>query len=99
MTAGGDDGMDAALADIRRACDAAEALVRTGTDPARAFTGATEMAKELRNRAWRASHERADAARRLMEAEDLSLSQLAVRLGISKQRADQIIKQARKHAR
>ena len=38
---------------------------------------------------------RADAARQIWEGGDLSIAQLAARLGISKARADQLLRRAR----
>lgn len=83
--------ISAALAAARSAIDAVRALY--GPD-ARA-QAAGRLAEGLREASEEAARIRHDEALVIWETEKLSLAQLSRRLGISKARADQIIRAAR----
>ena len=84
-----------ALDALTRAYRAAAAAINAIPDPQRAFEYATQLANALRDTAQRASELRTQAAARIWEAEELSLAALAERIGVSKARADQLIRAAR----
>jgi hypothetical protein len=60
-----------------------------------AFESATALADTLRQLAENAANLRAHTAARIAAEEKLSLSVLASRIGVSKARADQLIKSAK----
>lgn len=60
-----------------------------------AFESATALADTLRQLAENAANLRARTAARIATEEKLSLSVLATRIGVSKARADQLIKSAK----
>ena len=60
-----------------------------------AFDSATALADTLRQLAENAANLRARTAARIATEEKLSLSVLATRIGVSKARADQLIKSAK----
>jgi hypothetical protein len=78
---------DVALSAIRRIADSQEKLEATG-----------KLRDGLRSRSDEAARIGHAEAVRIYEAESLSLGQLANRVGISKARADQIVKARRKEA-
>lgn len=83
---------------IRTAVDAARAAIRdirALPDPQSRIEAAGRLADSLRAAFEEAARIRHEDAVRIYEAESLSLAQLASRVGISKARADQIIKAAR----
>ena len=89
----------AALAALKEAYDDAVTYLRAIPDPQRAFEAASELADMLREKAERASDERAFGAERIKERERLTLTALAERISVSKQRAGQIIQRADKARR
>lgn len=94
-----DDGTQAvakALDAIDRAYKAAAAAIDADRDPTRAFRLATEVTETLRERTNDAANLRVVAATRTYEAERLSLSGLADRIGISKARAAQLINSSKR---
>ncbi|MDF5751943.1 hypothetical protein [Spongiactinospora sp. TRM90649] len=81
---------------ISRAFDDAVAAVRMIPEPRRAFDDATHLAEKVRGMADTAAQVRAEAAARVHRAEGLSVGKLAQRLGISKARAEQLLRMARR---
>jgi YesN/AraC family two-component response regulator len=84
-----------ALDALTAAYQQAVATINAIPDRQRAFEYATQLANTLRDTAQRASELRTQAAARIWEAEELSLAALAERIGVSKARADQLIRAAR----
>lgn len=80
--------IDAAVA----AADAALAAIRLIADSQEKLEAAGVLVEALRSRSDEAARIRHAEAVRIYEAESLSLAQLASRVGISKARADQIIR-------
>lgn len=74
------------------AADAALAAIRRATDPQAKLESAGRLLDALRSRSDEAARIRHAEALRIYEEESLSLAQLANRVGISKARADQIVK-------
>lgn len=68
-------------------------------DRQRAFEAATTLRDELDRLVGEAATVRARMAHRIWEAEELSLAQLADRIGVSKARADQLVRLAGDNAR
>jgi DNA-binding transcriptional regulator YiaG len=89
------DTSEGVIAAVRRAYQAAAAAIAATPDPNEAFTQATELANLLRELADAGAELRAQAVARIWESEQMSLSTLAQRIGVSKARADQLIKAAR----
>jgi hypothetical protein len=85
------EALDALTAAYREAV----ATINAIPDPQRAFEYATQLANALRDTYQEASELRTHAAARIWEAEELSLAALAERIGVSKARADQLIRAAR----
>lgn len=85
-----------ALADIDRAVKAAAAAIEDDRDLTRAFRLATDLTEALRERTNDAANLRVLAATRTFEAERMSLSSLADRIGVSKARAAQLINSSRR---
>ena len=81
-----------ALASLRDAYGQAAAVIRKDAEAQQAFDSATALADALRQLAEDAANLRARAAARIAEEEKLSLSVLATRIGVSKARADQLVK-------
>jgi hypothetical protein len=81
-----------ALAALRAAFDNATTTVRETPDPHDAFRHATALADVLREIAEDAAELRASTVAQIREAEQLSLAGLAQRIGVSKARADQLLK-------
>src|SRR5215216_1652054 len=73
----------------------AVATINAIPNPQRAFEYATQLANALRDTYQQASELRTQAAARIWQAEELSLAALAERIGVSKARADQLIRAAR----
>jgi DNA-directed RNA polymerase specialized sigma24 family protein len=71
-------------------------VIRATPDPQDAYDMATRLADEMRAMADAAAQVRAETAARIHEAEGLSIAGLAERLGVSKARADQLLRAARK---
>ena len=88
-----------ALDDIDRAVKAAAAAIEDDRDLTRAFRLATELTEALRERTNDAANLRVLAATRTFEAERLSLSGLADRIGVSKARAAQLINSSKRAGR
>ena len=76
------------------AADRALAAIRATDSPQEKLEAAGRLVEALRARSDEAARIRHAEAVRIYETESLSLAQLAHRVGISKARADQIIKQA-----
>ena len=74
------------------AADAALAAIRRAIDPQAKLEAAGRLLDALRSRSDEAARIRHAEALRIYEEESLSLAQLANRVGISKARADQIVK-------
>ncbi|MFI0424578.1 hypothetical protein [Spongiactinospora sp. 9N601] len=79
---------------ISRAFRDAVKAVRAIPEPRRAFDNATDLAEAVRGMADTAAQVRAEAAARIHRAEGLSIGKLALRLGISKARAEQLLRMA-----
>ena len=80
--------IDAAIA----AADVALAAIRRIADSQQKLEAAGRVVEALRSRSDEAARIRHAEAVEIYEAESLSLAQLANRVGVSKARADQIIK-------
>lgn len=88
--------LDAGLYAIRRAYRDAKAGLHTMPDLGMAYAIATRLADVIREIADDAALTRAEMAAQVRDAEELSLAGLAARLGVSKARAGQLLKAARK---
>jgi hypothetical protein len=86
-----------ALDTLTRATEQAEAAVSNAGDGREAFRLATELAGAFHQAAERIARLRGQAARRTRDQEALTLRALADRIGVSKSRADQLVKEAGKH--
>ena len=84
-----------ALEALSRAYEEAARAIRAIPEPQRAFAFATRLAKEMRDAHEQASELRSEQVARIWEAEELSLAKLAQRIGVSKARADQLIRAAK----
>jgi len=87
-----EDGFAVALASLRDAYEQATAVICGDSQAQHAFDSATALADTLRQLAENAASLRARTAARIAAEEKLSLSVLATRIGVSKARADQLIK-------
>jgi hypothetical protein len=81
-----------ALEEITRAYQRAAAVIAPVEDPQRALELATPLAEGIRKLGGQADGVRMAQVRRIWEAEELSLSGLAVRVGWSKSRAAEAVK-------
>jgi hypothetical protein len=91
QTASGDR-FAVALACLRDAYGQAATAIHGDSQAQHAFESATALADTLRQLAENAANLRARTAARIATEEKLSLSVLAARIGVSKARADQLIK-------
>ena len=87
-----EDGFAVALASLRDAYGQAAVVIHGDSQAQHAFESATALADTLRQLAENAASLRARTAARIATEEKLSLSVLAARIGVSKARADQLIK-------
>jgi ubiquinone biosynthesis protein UbiJ len=87
-----EDGFAVVLASLRDAYEQAVAVIHGDSQAQHAFESATALADTLRQLAENAASLRARTAARIATEEKLSLSVLAARIGVSKARADQLIK-------
>jgi hypothetical protein len=87
-----------ALEALQRAFDRATTAIGDAPSPQQAFEAASALADTLRVLADRAAERRAQAVAQIWEAEQLSLAGLAQRIGVSRARADQILRSSRKRA-
>lgn len=85
----------AAIADLRAAFVTAKAIITDTVDPHEAFALATTLVEELRVLTAHVGDLRAAAVWNIHEAEKTSLATLGKRLGISKTRADQLVRAGR----
>lgn len=90
-----EDGFAVALASLRDTYEQAVTVIHEDPQAQHAFESATALADTLRQFAENAASLRARTAARIAAEEKLSLSVLAARIGVSKQRADQLIKSAK----
>jgi parvulin-like peptidyl-prolyl isomerase len=86
----------AVIAAIDTAHDQGITAINGATASAEVFAAATELAAHLRRLADSDADLRADIASRIYTARKLSLSSLADHIGVSKARADQLIRNAKK---
>jgi hypothetical protein len=86
---------DAALAALAEAFSRSAEAIGKIANPHHAFESATELAGALRELADKAAELRAQMVERIWAAEEMSLATLAGRIGVSKARADQLLKTAR----
>jgi hypothetical protein len=86
------DRFTVALASLHDAHEQAVAAIHEDSQAQHAFESATALADTLRQLAENAANLRARTAARIAAEEKLSLSVLAARIGVSKARADQLIK-------
>lgn len=84
-----------AIDELVRAYKEASALVAKIPEPQRAFALATDLVNRLQAIYGEAGELRAQMVARIWEIEALSLAGLAKRVGISKTRADQLIRAAK----
>ncbi|MET9340300.1 hypothetical protein [Nonomuraea sp. NPDC003804] len=89
-------GLDAALFALRRAYQDAVRQMRAEPDLHAAFLIATRLAEQVREMADDAALVRAEAALRIQTSEALSVSELAAQIGLSKARAGQLVRAARR---
>jgi hypothetical protein len=87
-----EDRFTVALASLRDAYGQAVTVIHEDPQAQHAFDSATALADTLRQLADSAASLRARTAARIATEEKLSLSVLAARIGVSKARADQLIK-------
>jgi hypothetical protein len=90
-----EDRFTVALAALRDAYGKASAAIHGDSHAQHAFESATALADVLRQLAESAATLRARTAARIATEEKLSLSVLATRIGVSKARADQLLKSVR----
>jgi len=90
------DEIDAALAAVQRTCGNAIAAIRSTPGSQERINAAGRLADLLRDRFEEVARLRHEEAVQIWETEKLSLAALAQRVGISKARADQIIRAHRK---
>ncbi|TDD22261.1 hypothetical protein [Nonomuraea diastatica] len=90
-----DDGFDS----IKQEYKKVNAALQSMDDLEAAYQIATQLADGMRQLADAAALARAKSAARICDTEQLSLSGLAARLGVSKARASQLLKAARNSAR
>jgi hypothetical protein len=88
---GADEQFKPAMDALARAIGSASAAVRAMPAGQTAFVAATELAGVLRDAAEAGSGLRSETARRIRDAERLSLAGLAERIGVSKARAAQLV--------
>jgi hypothetical protein len=88
-------GFEATTDALRDAYLNAAAAVEATRDPDQAFRRATELREATDSIVGDAAKLRARMAHRIWRAEGMSLAKLAARIGISKARADQLIRAAR----
>jgi DNA-directed RNA polymerase sigma subunit (sigma70/sigma32) len=86
-----------ALDTLTHATEQAEEAVSTASDGREAFRLATELTDAFHQAAERVAQLRGQAARRTRDQEALTLRALADRIGVSKSRADQLVKEADRH--
>ena len=79
---------------IRSAYEAQAAVIRAIANPQDAYELATRLRTELDPLLTEAGQLRAQMVRRVWESEPMSLSALGRRIGVSKARADQLIRAA-----
>ncbi|GAA3168007.1 hypothetical protein [Nonomuraea roseoviolacea] len=80
---------------LRRIYEQISGALQMSSDPEVAFGSATVLADALREMADDAALTRAKVAAQIREGEGLSIQALGERLGISKARADQLLRAAR----
>lgn len=88
------DDVEAARVRIWRAVDDAVTAVRDVADPDRAYAAAKLLVNTLRDAVHITGRVHAQAAARLRAEENLSYSALAERLGVTKGRAEQLVRSA-----
>jgi hypothetical protein len=81
-----------ALETIQAAYRRAASAIDKVDDAEQAFAHATDLANGLRETYQAATELRTQAVGRIWEAEELSLAKLAERIGVSKGRADQLVR-------
>jgi hypothetical protein len=93
-----EDGFAVALASLRDAYGEAVTVIHGDSQAQHAFESATALADTLRQLAENAASLRAQTAVRIAAEEKLSLSVLAARIGVSKARAEQLVKSVKDEA-
>ena len=84
-----------ALSAMQAAYDDAASAIEAMLDPQRAFERATALREAADQLVGEAANLRARMAERIWKTEEMSLASLANRIGISKARADQLLKTAK----
>jgi hypothetical protein len=79
---------------IRNAFESASSIIQSAPSAQQGFEEASELAQFLRNLADEGAAVRADAVARIYQEEELSLAALAEKIGVSKARADQLLRTA-----
>jgi hypothetical protein len=87
--------LQSALRAFELAYRRAEDLITAMPEPQRAFESATALREATDSLVGRAAELRARMAGRIWEAEQMSLAVLADRIGVSKSRADQLLRIAK----
>ena len=82
----------AALIDLDAAHDRAVAAIQAAADLDAAFTAATELEAHMRRLDASDAELRTNVVGRMWDADRLSLAALASRIGVSKTRADQLVR-------
>lgn len=90
------EALRAALADLDRAHDAAVAAVEAAPDLDTELEAVNELAGHMRKLDEADAERRTRIIGRVWEAERLSLAALAERVGVSKSRAEQLIKNVKR---
>ena len=90
-----EDPLSSSLTAMRKAYEQAVAAIEAVPDGEEAFSQATQLREAADALVGGAAELRARMAGRIWEAEEMSLAALAQRIGVSKTRADQLIKAAR----
>jgi DNA-directed RNA polymerase specialized sigma subunit len=90
-----DETVQMTLRALKQAYENAASAIDAAPSAQQAFDAATELANILRDLAEAAAEVRARAVARIWKTEELSLASLAQRIGVSKARADQLLKSAK----
>lgn len=92
VTAGPMSGVEAFTRAIKANVAAARGVIETDEDPVRAFHVATDLAEAMRELSDECAALRADQAYRIRAEQSLTLAVLAETVGLSRSRADQLIR-------
>lgn len=91
-----EEALERALDALEGAWQAAVAAIRATTDPRKRFRAATKLSSKVIDMPEGAADLRGQAAREIRDDEALSLAKLADFLGVSAQRAHQMVSKAKR---